>query len=125
MRREGEVKKPRPMVNEGEVMEQKHSRTGIASLVLASIALILIFTPTFAPRQIINDINISRVYEPSTYLPWLVALGFLLSPISLGLGVADLFEKNRRRFFVVISIVLNLWLCHLYLFWARFVLRDM
>lgn len=37
----------------------------------------------------------------------MIAVAYLLAPFGLGLGVADLRHKNRKRLFAVLGVILN------------------
>ena len=90
--------------------ELRHSRVGIASFVLGLlsavwVSVVLIFGPR---NQIPNWIHDGLFIEASPFT----------SLAALGLGVADLFQKRRRRLLAILGTVFAL---AVLTFWVVFV----
>lgn len=109
----------------GEVArEDRHSRMGIASFVISILVALVILALVVGAPILISS---SEGFDPQTFDPadpqsidlpssTLIALqaiglgfilGVLLSFVGLGLGVAGLIQRRRKKIFAVIGAVLN------------------
>ncbi len=109
----------------GEVgRENKHSRMGIASFVLSILVVVTILALVIGGPLLISS---SEGFDPQSFDPadpqsvdmsdtaiialQFVGLGFivgvLLSFVGLGLGLAGVIQRRRKRLFAVIGAVLN------------------
>jgi low temperature requirement protein LtrA len=91
--------------------EMRHSRVGIAAFVVALIVWTCLFA-SYCIQQLtyrapVWDNTKSGGGYQSPYVFLLIVVAVLLSPFGLGLGIADLCEKNRRRLLTVIGAALN------------------
>ncbi len=83
--------------------EKKHSRFGIASFIISIICGVLVYVPLFtvAFTQIETGSN-----ESYGYLA--IVFGSLcINFIGIGLGIAGLFEKNRKKIFAILGLVFS------------------
>ncbi len=94
---------------------QKHSRIGIASFVIGIVAVLILclaFLLAFGYGFSMASQNPSFQVDQSS--PTVLALGVLicispiLSLVGLGLGIGAAMQKNDRKLFGIIGLVLNL-----------------
>ncbi len=109
----------------GEVgRENRHSRMGIASFVISILVVVAILALVVGGPLLISS---SEGFDPQSFDPadpqsvdlsdpavialQVVGLGFivgvLLSFVGLGLGLAGVIQRRRKRLFAVIGAVLN------------------
>lgn len=109
----------------GEVgRENKHSRMGIVSFVLSILVVVTILALVIGGPLLISS---SEGFDPQSFDPadpqsidpsdpaiiaiQILGLGFivgvLLSFVGLGLGIAGMVQRRRKRLFAVIGGVLN------------------
>ena len=104
--------------------ENKHSRLGIASFVIAILVVLAILALVIGGPLVISS---SEGFDPQSFDPadpqsidpsdpaiialQVLGLGFivgvLLSFVGLGLGIAGIIQRRRKRLFAVIGAVLN------------------
>jgi len=96
------------MISNVEDLEQKHSRFGIASFILSLVAglamcgalVFVILLPGF-------DTGTQSTHL-FTLVVGLVFCGFFLVDfVAIGLGIAGLFERNRKKVFAILGIVFS------------------
>jgi len=84
----------------------EHSGLGIASLLISSASSILIFTLSVVASTI-------GLYHPEAfdensstaiYTGIIIFIFLGISILALGLGIAGLFQKNRRKLFILLGI---------------------
>ncbi|MCD6309870.1 MAG: hypothetical protein J7M18_04100 [Candidatus Eremiobacteraeota bacterium] len=92
----------------GELPE-KHSGLGIASFVI-SIAVGIIFILSFIIMGTIVAIE-GKIPEPTSPVAiisgLIMMLGFVGLLVGAGLGIAGLFEKNRKKIFSILGLIFN------------------
>jgi hypothetical protein len=104
--------------------ENRHSRMGIASFVISILVVVVILALVVGAPLLISS---SEGFDPQTFDPadpqsidlsnptiialQVIGLGFivgvLLSFVGLGLGIAGVIQRRRKRLFAVIGAVLN------------------
>lgn len=92
-----------------ETRFSKHSGVGIASFVISIIAGIIIWGCIIIGGYL-EATTIGGLPEESgtiVVIGLLVILGLFLCLIGTGLGIYGVIQKNRRRIFSVIALVLN------------------
>lgn len=95
------------MVEEKKI---RHSGLGITSFVLAIINL-LIFIAALVIGGIISTQNLSSFDETSplaVVLGAIIILSFVLSLLGLGLGIAGVCSRNKKKIFAILGVIFNL-----------------
>jgi hypothetical protein len=94
---------------------QKHSRIGIASFVIGIVAvLILCLAFLLAFGYGFSMVSQNPTFQVDQSSPTVLALGVLmcispiLSLVGLGLGIGAVVQKNYKKLFGIIGLVLNL-----------------
>lgn len=88
----------------------KHSAFGIASFIISIIAWIsLLMTLIVAViiAAVVEPINIQESYPIGILVGSLLLIVFLLSLIGIGLGIAGLFQKKRKKVFSILGLIFN------------------
>ena len=109
-------------VRVGSERENTHSRMGIASLVIAILATVVIVALFVASFAIVSS-EFGNVQDPQSLDPqspqdspafaWLTLIGLgvigclLLYLVGLALGVAGIIQRRRRKLFAVLGTVGN------------------
>jgi hypothetical protein len=89
------------------VIEPRHSGLGISSFVLSVIIGVLMFC-LFVIAGVIEQTTPGGMDEEavSTMLVGLFLIGFMvLDVVAIGLGIAGLFQANRRKLFAILGVV--------------------
>lgn len=109
------------MEHGGVGREDRHSRMGIASLVIAvlsiiAIVLFFVISVSVASSEIGNDpqsFDPNSIDQDSPLATTFALLGLglvgsmLLTVLGFGLGVAGLIQRRRKRLFAILGTVLN------------------
>jgi len=89
--------------------EDKHSRMGIASLVLAILVGVLVFL-LIGGAGVMEASTPGGINEDST-LVGLIGLGIigclLANLVGLGLGLAGLIQRRRKKLFAILGAIFN------------------
>ncbi|MDR1007057.1 MAG: hypothetical protein LBL65_00635 [Campylobacteraceae bacterium] len=89
--------------------EQKHSGLGIASFILSIISVICIFILLFVAGAI--DVSTPGGMDENSVTAVVIgALYFLFtgfSVVGIGLGIAGLFSKDRKKIFAVLGLIFS------------------
>ena len=109
-------------VRVGSERENRHSRMGIASFVISILATVLVVT-LFIIAAVIGTSAFGNVQDPQSIDPQslqespalvglaAVGLGMLASIafylLGLGLGVAGIIQRRRKRLFAVLGAIFN------------------
>jgi hypothetical protein len=109
-------------VRVGSERENRHSRMGIASFVISILSTVLVVT-LFIIAAVIGASAFGNVQDPQSIDPQslqdspalvglaAVGLGMLASIafylLGLGLGVAGIIQRRRKRFFAVLGAIFN------------------
>ncbi len=91
-------------------MEKKNSKMGIASFLLSLMEWTCLITWQYLAiltGHFVYDTMKSAHGVLPAYVIAILVFAFLLMPVSLALGIADLCQKNRKRIFAILGILLN------------------
>jgi len=96
---------------QGEYKQRKHSKLGISSFI-AAVASILLFIFGFNIGNIPYDTGASLEEmlssSPNLFIAALLyILGFALSLVGFGLGIAGIFTRNKRKVYAIWGSVIN------------------
>ena len=96
------------------VVAGKHSRLGIASFALALVAIILMCVSYFAINALVDQ-NAQQSGLSSSTLHLLLRassfagyFGLIFNLIGVGLGIGSMFQKNSRKLFGILGLVINI-----------------
>ena len=96
--------------DEADDDEPEHSALGIASFVIACVSAMIAFV-CVAYAGILETITPGGIDETSTEVA-IVGLGIiggiLLSLVSLGLAIAGLFQRDQKKIFPALGLVISL-----------------
>lgn len=90
-------------------VQKKHSGLGLASFILSIFSLVALFAALIV-FGVIEAQNPGGLDEES---PVFIALGlaiilfFVLSIVAFGLSIAGLFQKERKKVFAVVGLILS------------------
>ena len=97
-----------PVTSPPPPIKTKHSGMGIASLVIGILVIILLcFTFTLAMAQGGNPNMSINSDSLLTFIGLLTCGTIMLSLVGVGLGIAAIIQKNVKKVFGIIGLVLN------------------
>ena len=85
--------------------EQKHSKLGIASFVLAIIALMVVCGDVALAVAMSGGLNVSQNYAPVDTA--LTCAAALIALVGVGLGIAAVVQKNTKKLFGILGLVFS------------------
>jgi hypothetical protein len=92
-----------------EIVEQKHSQFGIASFIISLLAAAALCATLVFSILLPNFLDSS--VRPTSLINSMVGIVFcgfvLVGFVGIGLGIAGLFEKNRKPVFAILGIVFS------------------
>ncbi|RMF93532.1 MAG: hypothetical protein D6736_01645 [Nitrospinota bacterium] len=98
-----------------ETQFKRHSGLGTASAVIA-LVLVVTFFELFLIVGAITKTSADLLAEDSSVtitIALLIILGLAASLVGIGLGIAGIFHRNRRKIFAILGVIFNVVLLRL------------
>jgi mannose/fructose/N-acetylgalactosamine-specific phosphotransferase system component IIC len=84
---------------------RKHSRLGIASLIIALLAAFIICGDVVPVFRITGSLTVSQIY--AWIANTLTCISTLLALVGFGLGIVAVVQKNKKKVFGILGLVFN------------------
>ena len=87
-------------------MGPKHSRKGVASFVISLVVWFTLVPMMFGEIFGITKIQHFGAEHQQILFCWFI-IGLILNPVCMGLGIAGMLDKDRKRVFAVLGVIFN------------------